>query len=132
MNYFYKPLLLVVLLLSCQSVLAQLSVSPKRVIFEGRERSQELLLLNTGDTSKTYRIHFKQLLMTEQGGFAAVESPAFSASQAVRFSPRQVTLAPGSSQTVRLLLRKPKGFADGEYRSHLTFSELPDDSPQFG
>ena len=44
----------------------------------------------------------------------------------VRFSPRLVTLAPGQSQTVRLMLRKKSGTADGEYRSHMMFQSLPD------
>ena len=126
-------LLLVVL---GQSAWAQLSVSPKRVIFEDRERSHELLLINTGDKTKKYRIGFKQLKMTRAGGYQPVtkgeREQAMFASDAVRFSPRQVTLAPGMSQTVRLLVRKPKGLIDGEYRSHLTFSEIPDDTDQFG
>ena len=124
------------LLLTSNIAVAQLSVSPKRVIFENRERSHELVLINTGDTTKKYRIHFKQLKMTQKGGYETIadqgaEDDLF-ASKAVRFSPRQVTLRPGQTQTVRLLVRKPKGFVDGEYRSHLTFSEIPDDSDEFG
>lgn len=133
--------IILLLVLASQSAWAQLSVSPKRVIFEGRERSQELLLLNTGETSKKYRIYFRQLKMTQEGGYEPLDDSTTDdknvddkndenhfASQAVRFSPRQVTLAPGMTQTIRLLVRKPKGFTDGEYRSHLTFSEIPDDN----
>lgn len=127
---------LILLTLFSQTAWAQLSVSPKRVIFEGRERSQELLLINTGTSAKKYRIGFKQLKMTSSGGYEAVgkqerETSKF-ASDAVRFSPRQVILQPGMAQTVRLLVRKPKGFTDGEYRSHLTFSEIPMEGDQFG
>jgi P pilus assembly chaperone PapD len=46
----------------------------------------------------------------------------------IRYSPRQVTLEPGQSQTVRLMLRKKKGIEDGEYRSHMLFQSLPDAS----
>lgn len=133
-NYLFKFLLVV--LVALQPVFAQLSVSPKRVIFENRERSHELLLINTGDKTKKYRIHFKQLEMTADGGYQnlsdATDAQHLLASKAVRFSPRQVTLKPGMTQTIRLLLRKPKGFSDGEYRSHLTFSEVPDESEGLG
>lgn len=138
MSFSAKFLSTLVLGLTMVSQVAwgQLSVSPKRVIFEGRERSQELLLINTGNKTKKYRIGFKQLKMNEAGGYEAVtkeerENHLF-ASDAVRFSPRQVILQPGMAQTVRLLVRKPKGFNDGEYRSHLTFSEVPIEGEQFG
>jgi hypothetical protein len=42
------------------------------------------------------------------------------------FSPRQVTLAPGASQTVRVMVRRPASLAPGEYRSHLLFEKQPD------
>lgn len=133
-NLTIKSLLLLALL--SQTAWAQLSVSPKRVIFEDRERSHELLLINTGDKTKKYRIGFKELKMTANGGYETIQAKGnehlLLASRAVRFSPRQVTLKPGMTQTVRLLVRKPKGFVDGEYRSHLTFSEVPDDGDQFG
>ena len=133
-NQVITTLLLV--LVMTHSAFAQLSVSPKRVIFENRERSHELLLINTGDKTKKYRIHFKQLKMTTHGGYEDITEQEAGqylyASDAVRFSPRQVTLKPGMTQTIRLLVRKPKGLADGEYRSHLTFSEIPDDSEDFG
>ncbi len=136
MSFISKSFIKLVFLLALtsQSAWAQLSVSPKRVIFEGRERAQELLLINTGNKTKKYRIGFKQLKMNTAGGYeTAVNSDdSLFASDAVRFSPRQVTLEPGQSQTVRLLVRKPKNFVDGEYRSHLTFSEIPSDDDQFG
>jgi hypothetical protein len=134
LRYTIKCLLLTLAL--SQSAWAQLSVSPKRVIFEGRERSHQLLLINTGDTTKKYRISFKELKMTTAGGYETIQPKgnehSLLASKAIRFSPRHVTLKPGMTQTVRLLVRKPKDFIDGEYRSHLTFSEVPDSGDQFG
>jgi hypothetical protein len=43
----------------------------------------------------------------------------------LRFSPRQVQIQPGSSQIVRILVRKPSDLLVGEYRSHLQFDRLP-------
>ena len=39
-----------------------------------------------------------------------------------------MTLAPGETQAVRLLLRKPGNLADGEYRSHLLMQNVPKDA----
>jgi hypothetical protein len=67
--------------------------------------------------------------MNETGEFAPADTPAAGeqfADEMVRFSPRQVTIAPGSSQTVRMLLRKPENLAAGEYRSHLQIDRVPD------
>jgi hypothetical protein len=44
------------------------------------------------------------------------------------FSPRQITLAPGTTQTVRVMVRRPASLGPGEYRSHLHFEKLPEPS----
>jgi hypothetical protein len=66
--------------------------------------------------------------MNAEGKIIAVDEnqPGMYSDEMVRFSPRQVTLAPGQSQTVRLMLRKKRGTTDGEYRSHMMFQALPD------
>ncbi len=108
--------------------IGDLLVAPTRVIFEGRTRSAELTLLNIGKQAATYRISFTHLRMTENGDLREVEQPepgdAF-ADDLVRYSPRQVTLEPNVSQTIRLQVRKPEKLADGEYRSHLLFRAVP-------
>ena len=47
------------------------------------------------------------------------------------WSPRQITLQPGTAQVVRLMVRKPEGLAEGEYRSHLDFMDLVADQYSF-
>lgn len=104
------------------------SVSPTRVIFEGRTRSVEVLLLNRGTSVATYRIFFKNMRMNEDGSLQDVEEPEpgqLFADKYIRYSPRQITIEAGRSQTVRLLVRKPKELAPGEYRSHLVFRSVP-------
>jgi hypothetical protein len=67
--------------------------------------------------------------MNEIGEFSAVDTPLpgeqFS-DDMLRYSPRQVVLAPGEAQTVRVLLRRPADLLQGEYRSHLQFDRVPD------
>jgi len=108
--------------------IGDITVSPTRVVFEGNVRKARVALINRGTSPQTYRIAWTRKRLTEQGDYETIDTPrpgeAFSDSM-VRFSPRQVVLPPGKPQTVRLLLRKPAGLADGEYRSYLTFTALP-------
>ncbi len=103
-------------------------VSPTRIVFEGGEKTKQVNLINNGSETGRFRISFVRRTMTEDGKFEEIaedESGMFS-DEFVRFSPRQVTLQSGQSQTVRLMLRKKRGMADGEYRSHMLFQSLPD------
>ena len=103
----------------------ELSVWPTRLLFEGRTRSLEIQVRNTGMKEATYRISFQNLLMTEDGSLAESEAFPASAAPLLRFSPRQVLLAAGEAQVVRLQLRKPENLAEGEYRIHLLFRAVP-------
>jgi hypothetical protein len=105
-----------------------LLVAPPRVVFEGRTRTAEITLVNTGTRTATYRVSFVQLRMDENGVTREIETPEggeLFADGLVRFSPRQVTLEPKATQTVRLQVRKPADLPPGEYRSHLLFRAPP-------
>lgn len=105
-----------------------LNVFPTRIVFEGRDRSAEVILVNTASSPATFRISFKNMRMLEDGSYEDIEEPGqgeLFADKMIRYSPRQVTLEPGVAQTVRLLLRKPANLATGEYRSHLLFQTIP-------
>ncbi len=106
---------------------ANLMVTPKRVVFEGSMRTAQVTLVNQGDETGEFRISFLRQNMTESGQFVAVEDDekGMFSDQMLRYSPRQITLPPGQSQVVRLMLRKPRDLASGEYRSHMLFQTLP-------
>jgi P pilus assembly chaperone PapD len=106
----------------------QLMVAPTRVVFEARDRTAKVSLVNNGTETATYRLEFTRKRMTKDGNFVDVDKPVAGelfCDQMIRFSPRQVTLPPGQSQTIRLILRKPANLAAGEYRSHLLFKSIP-------
>lgn len=106
----------------------QLGVAPVRVEFDDRTRSAQVTLVNAGDTTGTLRLSLINQRMTESGELQQVDQARpgeLFADKLIRFSPRQVTLAPGQSQVVRLAVRKPAELAPGEYRSHLLFAEEP-------
>lgn len=109
----------------------QLTVFPKRVVFSDRQRTAEVTLINQGDRPLTYRIELIEQRMTPAGTLEIMEPASGGTRSAIgllRYSPRQVTVAPGAPQTVRLLLRKPEDLAPGEYRVHLLCRALPAES----
>jgi len=111
------------------SAAADLLVYPTRLVFTGSERAAQLDLHNNGAEPATYRISVVNRRMTETGGFVEVGEPLpgeLFADPMIRFSPRQVELAPGTTQTVRVSVRRPPNLPEGEYRSHLHFERLPD------
>jgi len=105
-----------------------LLVAPTRIVLEAKTRSAEITLVNIGRETATYRVTLLHLAMTEAGELKEIDTPepgAPFADDLVRFSPRQVTLAPNASQIVRLQLRLPAELPAGEYRSHLLFRAIP-------
>jgi P pilus assembly chaperone PapD len=132
--YFVRPsriaaLLLLLLLWGPQTALAGLMLYPTRVVLENKARSSQVELINNGDMPETYRIVIVNRRMTETGDLVSANEPQDGeqfATDMLRYSPRQVTLPPGKSQTVRIMVRKPAGLASGEYRSHLQFNRVAD------
>lgn len=115
-------------LITTPSVWADLSIFPTRIVLEKNQRSAQVELMNNGTESLTYRINLVNRRMGENGELfeidQAMEGELFADSM-LRFSPRQVQILPGSSQIVRILVRKPAELRSGEYRSHLQFDRLP-------
>jgi P pilus assembly chaperone PapD len=108
---------------------ADLMLYPTRIVFEKNQRASQIELINNGSKPATYRISLVNRRMTEDGKFEAADTAAPGerfAADMLRFSPRQITLEPGTTQTVRVMLRKPAELLEGEYRSHLQFEKLPD------
>ncbi len=101
-----------------------LMVMPKRLVFDGSQRSQEVNLANTGKDTAVYAISFINYKMTESGSFEQIETPEEGqrfATDFLRYFPRRVTLAPNEAQTVRVQLTRTGNLEEGEYRSHMYF-----------
>jgi P pilus assembly chaperone PapD len=100
-----------------------LRVTMKRVIFEGPVRTELLTIVNNTAEEQAYRLGWRMMRMTEDSTLEYVkEGDSMEglkpADEMIRYSPRRVVLPPGSSQQVRLMLRRPKDLPEGEYRSH--------------
>ncbi|MEI8618096.1 fimbria/pilus periplasmic chaperone [Pseudoalteromonas sp. B193] len=104
---------------------ANLLISPTRISFDERQRTAKVTVINTGMNIKHivfYGVRSKRNLAVATYSCRATSE---SLSSMARLSPKQMRLAPGEKQTVKIAIRKPKGLASGEYRSHLLFQALP-------
>lgn len=124
---FLKYMLVIVFLtITISPLFAQgnLLIYPKRVVFEGRQKMEKLVLSNIGKDTAVYNISFLEYKMNVNGALKIISEPLSGqrfASSNVRFFPRRVTLAPNESQTVKVQLRNAQNLTEGEYRSHLYF-----------
>jgi hypothetical protein len=103
---------------------------PKRIVFDGSQRSQEINLANTGNDTAVYAISFINYKMTENGNFEQVEEPEEGqrfAEGFLRYFPRRVVLAPNEAQTIRVQLTRTGNLEQGEYRSHMYFRAIEDE-----
>lgn len=132
---FLKLVVSIIILIAFEgTLLAQgnLMIYPKRVIFEGRNKVEKLVLLNTGKDTAVYNISFLEYKMNENGEMKSISEPEEGirfASPFVRVFPRRVTLSPGESQTVKVQLTNTQNLTDGEYRSHLYFRAEKNNTP---
>lgn len=120
-------LLLGGLALMPQLAWAQLTVIPTRILFEGRDRFEEITIVNVGSETRTYDLNWEFLRMLE-GQVSPIYDRSdvsltdFDLTKHIVFTPRRVTLPPDGRQKIRLALRRPAEVPDGEYRAHLKFS----------
>jgi hypothetical protein len=124
--------LLFTFILSAAFSQGNLLVTPKRVVFEGLKRSEELNLANIGKDSATYDISFIQIRMKSDGTVEQISEPDSAqnfADKYLRFFPRTVTLAPNEAQTVKVQIIRTAEINPGEYRSHMYFRAVPNETP---
>lgn len=110
--------------------IGNVTITPTRVVFEKRTRSEVISLLNNGSESATYRVSVVNMRMLDNGSFERIEEGEerdgeLFAKGMFRYAPRQVVLEPGAVQRLRILLRKPPDLIEGEYRSHLFIQAVP-------
>ncbi len=108
-----------------------LLITPRRVVFEGQKRTQDLNLANTGIDTAKYNVSVINYHMREDGSFEEITTPDAGqnfADKNLRFFPRSVTLAPNEAQVVKMQVTKADQLSPGEYRSHIYFRAVPKQS----
>ena len=118
------PAFFVILILSSKFTMAQgdLMIFPKRIVFDGSKRTQELNLANSGKDTARYLLTLVQIRMKEDGTFETITEPDPGqnfADKYLRIFPRNVVLPPNEAQTVKVQLTNSGELQPGEYRSHL-------------
>jgi len=125
---FIAGLFIVMVIPSKVQAQGNLLITPRRVVFEGTKRSQDLNLANTGKDTAKYNVSIIQYRMKEDGSFQEITKPdegQIFADKFIRFFPRSVTLAPNESQVVKMQLIRTDQLQPGEYRSHIYFRAVP-------
>lgn len=128
-----KRLLIYLLILSLYPCLvkANLTVSSFYVWFDAHapKRAEVVRVTNNSNSQKSYRIELINFKQNIDGSYSNIEKPISGNPFAVpyiSFSPHETTLAPGQTQTIRLVRKPMAAAADGEYVSHLLIRELPE------
>ena len=127
----WGPLLFMEAGLSKVQAQGNLLITPRRVVFEGQKRNEELNLANTGKDTATFNVSLVQYRMKEDGSFEEIKEPDPGqnfADKYIRFFPRTVTLAPNEAQVVKMQLTRTNELTPGEYRSHIYFRAVPKQS----
>jgi hypothetical protein len=107
------------------------SVAPGRIVLDGKTRAATVFLSNRSNEAETYRISLVYYRMEADGTLVRADSVASAsadfAGEVLRYSPRRVVIPAGGSQTVRLLVRRPRDRdVDGqEFRAHLSVCSVP-------
>lgn len=133
--YPFKYTLLFIFLTAFLSPLfaqGDLLIYPKRVVFDGKNKTEKLVLSNTGKDTAVYNISFLEYKMDENGTLKIISAPEEGmnfASPYVRVFPRKVALAPGEGQTVKVQLTNSQSLTAGEYRSHIYFRAEEEKAP---
>ena len=112
------------------SQFSALGVSPTRIVIDAHQKNGSITITNNSKTDVTYRMKLLEMGRDSKGIFRRMSSEELpvnhqSAAKLIRFSPRQVQLKPGQSQVIRVIARRPRNLAAGEYRSHLQIAALP-------
>ena len=109
-----------------------LLITPKRVVFDGEKRTEEVNLANIGKDTATYTISLMEFKMDDEGKFQPAspsDSSQHFAEKNIRFFPRRVTLGPNEAQSVKIQVIRKNELAAGEYRSHLFFRAMENSTP---
>lgn len=102
-----------------------LFISPHRVDIPPDGRIEELNVANKSDVPRRYDLQIINQVMTENGTTERRDTFEYSAEQMLKFTPKRFTLEPGERQVIRVMVRRPRDLADGDYHSHLLFREVP-------
>jgi len=127
-----RILFLLILGISCRSLLADLQVFPTRIVLTDQKKVANLSLRHHGSKPGQYKVSAVFYRMKPDGNLELVTDATEAERPLIKllhFSPRVVTIPPNREQIVRVMLSPPGNLPEAEYRAHLHF-EPTDDNEQ--
>lgn len=100
-----------------------LFISPSKVTLDRTDNIEVINISNLSTISRAYKVSVQDLIMTEAGFTAPVDTFEYSAKRMIRFFPRSFTLAPNEKQSIRVMFRPKPNAEEGTYHTHLRFLE---------
>ena len=101
---------------------ASLILHPTQLFISEDDRNQSIRVINNGDATGVFEVSWVDYAMKPDGGFEEWTQEGFadwSLQDKVRYSPRRVTLAPGESQNIKIMIQRKATPPSAEYYSHL-------------
>jgi len=99
---------------------AEVMILPPRVVMENNDRYATIVVRNIGDAAGDFTVGLQDMKMRETGMVVPPdpgETPPYSAMPYLHITPKSMTLKPGETQSVRLMVRVPENLEPGEYRA---------------
>jgi len=128
-------LIAVALLIACNGMFTLVEAATKslmcvpiRLIFTEHQRAIAARVINQGDEPVTYSIALVTMRKGPDGRLYEPEQETeeeLQTKKIIRYSPRRATIEAKQSQTVKLMVRKPKDLPPGEYRTYLQLRPHP-------
>ncbi|BAU56396.1 hypothetical protein HH1059_23270 [Halorhodospira halochloris] len=120
-------------------VAASIQIAPQRLFFDDQQRSAQVEVFNQSDEVQEYRVVVADVESDAYGRSELIDPVEPAAGERehhgadlLRHHPRQMTLGPGESQTVRIMSRVPDDVEPGEYRARFAVRTMPSaDAPAF-
>ncbi len=100
---------------------AEVMMLPPRVVMQDNDRYSTIVIRNIGNATGDFTVGLQDMKMLETGMVVPLdpgETPQYSAFPYLHITPKSMTLKPGETQSVRLMLRVPENLEPGEYRTH--------------
>jgi len=99
---------------------------PQRIVFDQNGKTQSIRISNSSPAKKTYRIKFVHFMQDESGKLTEItkeQNGLKFAKKKLRYGPKKITLLPGKTQTINVMVKNYNSIKEGEYRSHLSVIE---------
>ncbi|WP_144446081.1 hypothetical protein [Halorhodospira halophila] len=111
---------------------AAIQIAPQRLFFDDQQRSAQVEVFNQSDEVQEYRVLVTDVEADAYGRSELIDPVEPEAGERghhgadlLRHHPRQMTLQPGESQTVRIMSRVPDEIDPGEYRARFAVRTMP-------